>query len=140
MKFYLLDTNILLVHLRKPDYLQQLYKQLSIRPAESLILLSVVSVAELRSLARRRGWGGRRLQAMENFFTGASIIDISVEDQQLLNAYVDIDVHSIEIGRKMSKNDLWIAATANVAGAALITADGDFDHLNGNSLNVIKIV
>jgi tRNA(fMet)-specific endonuclease VapC len=138
MKHYLLDTNILVLHLRKPDYLQQLYAQLSIHPSESLILLSVVSVAELRSLAHRRGWGEQRLQTMENFFLDTSVIDISVEDQHLLNEYVDIDVNSINIGHKMSKNDLWIAATAAVANATLVTADKDFDHLTGR-MNIIKM-
>ena len=32
--------------------------------------------------------------------------------------------------RNMSKNDLWIAATAYVTNATLVTTDKDFDHLN----------
>jgi len=65
------------------------------------------------------------------------VINISVDNQQLLDTYVDIDVNSIKKGRKMSKNDLWIAATAAVAKDALVTGDGDFDHLAGN-MNIIK--
>jgi len=30
----------------------------------------------------------------------------------------------------MGKNDLWIAATAHVTGATLLTTDKDFDHLD----------
>ena len=41
--------------------------------------------------------------------------------------------------RNMGKNDIWIAATAAVIGAKLITIDNDFDHLNGAFLEVIKI-
>jgi predicted nucleic acid-binding protein len=41
--------------------------------------------------------------------------------------------------RKMGKNDLWIAATASLLNASLITTDADFDHLNDVFLNVIKI-
>ncbi|MCC5916162.1 MAG: hypothetical protein JJU02_02425 [Cryomorphaceae bacterium] len=40
--------------------------------------------------------------------------------------------------RNMGKNDIWIAATAYVIGAELITSDGDFDHLNGGWLRVTK--
>ncbi|MDN5203316.1 hypothetical protein QQ008_18155 [Fulvivirgaceae bacterium BMA10] len=40
--------------------------------------------------------------------------------------------------KNMGKNDLWIAATAFVAKAELITMDGDFDHLNGEFLTVHK--
>jgi len=39
----------------------------------------------------------------------------------------------------MGKNDLWIAATAHVTGATLLTADADFDHLNGAFLNRVLI-
>jgi len=39
----------------------------------------------------------------------------------------------------MGKNDLWIAATASVTGAGLMTIDGDFDHLDGKFLELIKI-
>jgi predicted nucleic acid-binding protein len=39
----------------------------------------------------------------------------------------------------MGKNDLWIAATSSVLNATLLTTDGDFDHLNGAYLTVIKI-
>ena len=39
----------------------------------------------------------------------------------------------------MGKNDLWIAATAAVTGAKLLSADNDFDHLNGTFLDFEKI-
>ena len=31
----------------------------------------------------------------------------------------------------MGKNDIWIAATAAVTGARLLTTDKDFDHFSG---------
>ena len=37
----------------------------------------------------------------------------------------------------MGKNDIWIAATASVLDATLLTTDKDFDHLNNEFLNVI---
>ena len=39
----------------------------------------------------------------------------------------------------MGKNDLWIAATASVLKAILFTTDRDFDHLDGEFLEVIYI-
>jgi len=39
----------------------------------------------------------------------------------------------------MGKNDLWIAATASVLEATLLTTDFDFDHLKGVFLEVAKI-
>jgi predicted nucleic acid-binding protein len=37
----------------------------------------------------------------------------------------------------MGKNDLWIAASASLAGATLITTDKDFDHLHGKFVEVV---
>jgi predicted nucleic acid-binding protein len=37
------------------------------------------------------------------------------------------------------KNDIWIAATAHAGKATLITTDGDFDHLNGRFITVVKL-
>nr|WP_157618605.1 hypothetical protein [Spirosoma spitsbergense] len=39
----------------------------------------------------------------------------------------------------MDKNDLWIAATASLLEAILITTDKDFDHLHGRFIEVIWI-
>jgi predicted nucleic acid-binding protein len=41
--------------------------------------------------------------------------------------------------RNMGKNDLWIAATASVLKAKLLTTDRDFDHLDSEFLEVIYI-
>ena len=41
--------------------------------------------------------------------------------------------------RNMGKNDLWIAATASVLNAKLLTTDRDFDHLHQEFLEVIYI-
>lgn len=64
----------------------------------------------------------------------------------MLETYAEIDSFSKNklIGKPlgksitMGKNDLWIAATAKVAGATLLTIDSDFDHLNGTYINVKK--
>ncbi len=39
----------------------------------------------------------------------------------------------------MGKNDLWIAAVANVSQAALMTTDSDFDHLSPSHLTLDRI-
>lgn len=139
MNRYLLDTNILITHLRKPDYLDRVFADLPTSAEESLLLVSVVSVAELRSIVRRNGWSQRRIEEMERFLQQLTVINISADNPYLLDAYVDIDIYSINISRKMTKNDLWIAATALVAKATLITGDKDFDHLAA-SMDIVKPV
>jgi predicted nucleic acid-binding protein len=39
----------------------------------------------------------------------------------------------------MSKNDLWMAATASVLDTTLLTTDNDFEHLHNEFLQVAKI-
>jgi len=39
----------------------------------------------------------------------------------------------------MGKNDLWIAATASVLNASLITTDKDFVHLDKEFLKLLHI-
>lgn len=39
----------------------------------------------------------------------------------------------------MGKNDVWIAATASVLDATLITIDTDFDHLDGEFLDPVYV-
>lgn len=41
--------------------------------------------------------------------------------------------------RNMGKNDLWIAATASVTHATLLTTDQDFRHLHKKYLQVAEI-
>jgi len=58
----------------------------------------------------------------------------------IYEAYADIDAYSQSnhptlslpqgmTARNMGKNDLWIAATAHILRATLVTTDKDFDHL-----------
>ncbi len=71
------------------------------------------------------------------------IADINVED--IITRYAEIDAYSQgklsgrslnDSARNMGKNDLWIAATASVLKAILLTTDGDFNHLNNEFLIV----
>jgi len=87
------------------------------------------------------------MELLENLLRQILVIDISDNDSDLMKAYSEIDaysqgnLHSRKLGmtaRNMGKNDLWIAATAKVANAKLITTDNDFDHLNNEFISIIK--
>ena len=56
----------------------------------------------------------------------AQVVWVDINHPDVLNEYGELDHESELIGRKMGKNDLWIAATAKVSGATLLTTDGDF--------------
>ena len=85
-----------------------------------------------------------RIQNLEEFLLRFVVTDINSEDT--LNRYAEIDAFSqnklkssplSNSARNMGKNDIWIAATASVLDATLLTTDKDFDHLNNEFLNVV---
>jgi tRNA(fMet)-specific endonuclease VapC len=131
MRYFLLDTNFVFIQLRDSARLQSFTIAHRLDEDDALLMVSVVTVAELYSLAKRNNWGEKRMIALQTTLQRLYTVDIQRSNQVLINAYVDIDSYSQRIGRKMSKNDLWIAATAAVANATLITSDGDFEHLDG---------
>ena len=125
---YLLDTNILVHLIRRDDTgerIRHLYNPLMTDPRP---LISVVTDGELRSLSFQFGWGKEKTEKSRFFLSYFQRITIDTED--ILQADALIDTYSERAGRSMGKNDLWIAATAHITGAYILTTDADFDHLD----------
>ncbi|MCG8424386.1 MAG: PIN domain-containing protein [Proteobacteria bacterium] len=75
-------------------------------------------------------WGDKKLAALQTMLDNLVTVDIS--HPKIIEAYVDIDLCSQnhpDGARNMSKNDVWIAASAKASGAVLLTTDRDFEHL-----------
>jgi predicted nucleic acid-binding protein len=125
---YLLDTNIL-VHLIRGDAVwarvRATYQPLLIDPRP---IISVVTAGELRSLALQFNWQAVKIDQLE-FYLGY-FQRVSIDDAEILRAYAVIDAHCNRLGQPLGKNDAWIAATAVVTGARLLTTDKDFDRLD----------
>ena len=133
---YVLDTNILLIYLRDKklsDHINIKYAPLT-HPNNPII--SVVTLGELKSIALRNGWSKKRQSKLMEFAKQFLIADINVDT--IIQRYSEIDAFSqgkledkplSTSARNMGKNDLWIAATASVLDAVLITTDKDFQHL-----------
>ena len=106
-----------------------------------------MTVGELYSFALKNRWGNRRLTDMANLLNKTTSISVT-NRPELINMYANIDVYSQSkhptlrlptSARKMGKNDLWIATTTALVNGTLLSTDGDFDHLQGVFLSVIKI-
>ena len=149
MKRFILDTGVTLLYIRGSSFYNEIEKENELTNPESLILISVVTKAELFSLAKQLNWQDeKKLQRLDKLLNESLvIIDISKNDKALLDAYAEIDAYSQgkllnkplgTSSRNMGKNDLWIAATAFVTNSTLITLDGDFDHLHNTFVNVKK--
>jgi tRNA(fMet)-specific endonuclease VapC len=140
----LYDTNVILYILRKADSIDKLQHHLNARYLDEYI--SIVTVAEIRSLAIQSSWGEKNLKNMEEFLAEIPILDINSPD--IIERYVDIDCYSKRkhphlVGNfsaiTMGKNDLWIAATASLYECNLITMDKYFQHLHKEFVDVIYL-
>lgn len=143
---YLLDTNIIVAYLRNNLTAEIIDKKYSPLKKEFKPSISVVTLGELKSLALKNSWGNRRIENLKELLEEIIIVDINAED--ILQKYAEIDAFSqgrLEgrvsnfTARNMGKNDIWIAATASVLDATLLTTDSDFDHLHEEFLQVAKV-
>lgn len=129
-----LDTNVLIHLMRRRAagrYLSRRYRldDMAVTP-----IVCVVTVGECFSFAEYNGWGPAKRDALRDRLSALIVVDIHHEP--VIEAYAKLDVASRRMGRKMSKNDLWIAAVAMSQDAALLTTDGDFGHLSSTHVRV----
>ena len=145
---YFWDTNIVLYAIRKPDLFERLNQKYNFGHSLNKIYISSVTVGEIHSIAFRNRWGDGRMRTLKALLDTLEILVVD-KDDFLIKMYCEIDAYSQSqhpilklptSARKMGKNDLWIAATAAVHNATLISTDADFDHLDGLFLYFDKII
>lgn len=143
---YLLDTNIIVAYVRDTEVTRKLEANLNLLNGTHNLVVSVVSLGEIRAIAKRNKWGEKKIKAVENLIESFLVADINLEN--IIERYAEIDVYSqgklqgsqVDFSaRNMGKNDLWIAATASVYDLELLTLDKDFMHLEGEYLNLRMI-
>ena len=135
---YLLDTNIIVAYVRDTEVTRKLETSLNLLNGTHNLVVSVVSLGEIRAIAKRNKWGEKKIKAVENLIDSFLIADINLEN--IIERYAEIDVYSQgkSEGRPvafsaltMGKDELWTAATASVYDLELLTMDKDFIHLEG---------
>lgn len=134
---YLLDTNILVHCVRDDDLWAEIRESYQLMLIEPIPLMSIVTAAELRSLSLQFDWGIEKLDRME--FALGYFIELSIDSRELVSAYATLDAHVQRSGQRMGKNDLWIAATASLADAVLLSTDRDFERLAPKYLALERI-
>lgn len=145
MRRLVLDTNIVLGVLKDAPYVAEVERRAGLSHPDTVSSISIVSVGEIRSLAYQWGWGERKLKRLADHLAALPVAGLS---DPIVERYAQIDAFSqgrlrdrpLEgSARNMGKNDLWIAATASVTQATLVTTDKDFDHLHGVFLDLVWI-
>lgn len=145
---YIFDTGVIVGYVRDAGYAQYIDKKFQVLDPPNVSLISAVSKGEIFSLAIQFGWGGPKKQKLQEILAKLPTVDI--RRSSIIERYAEIDSYSqgkhptkpLPAGmsaRNMGKNDVWIAATASVLNAKLITIDKDFDHLHGVFIDVIYI-
>ncbi len=145
---YLLDTNILIYLIRENPIVRAELSNRGIFEPENTVSISIASFGEILSFALQNNWGERKKDNLENLII--NLRPIPIIKRELVDAFAEIDTYSkgklterpLPFGltaRTMGKNDLWIAATAYLTQAILITNDNDFDHLASVYFQVVKL-
>ncbi len=141
MNRYVLDTNGWL-KLLTGKVTDIIVDGISVIGSDAILLIPAAVEAELFSIARQRSWGSKKRNSLTELMDQNIIIHTN---EEIVQRYAEIDAFSQGkdsasppgmSARNMGKNDLWIAATASVAAAVLITEDQDFDHLDGVFVSV----
>lgn len=143
---YLLDTNIVLHLIRETPLADKIISDYQLFEIPQREFISIVTEGELESIALQNQWGENKKNELTNYLN--KFINVDIRFGKIVKRYAEIDAFSqgrlknrpLNISaRNMTKNDLWIAATASVLEIPLITTDKDFMHLHNEFLNLILI-
>ncbi|MEO6603625.1 MAG: type II toxin-antitoxin system VapC family toxin [Polyangiaceae bacterium] len=132
-----LDTNILVHWLRGKGAGLKLREDYELGARRPRPIIPLVVKAEIKSLALQFNWGDQRNEQLDALLRELPVADISSE--AVIQAYAHVDHESRQVGRRMGKNDLWIAAVAFVQGAVILTTDKDFDHLAATVVRIESV-
>lgn len=123
---YLLDTGIVLLWTRGSRQAEVLDDAYNLSSSAMRPLVCEVTLGEMLAFSMKASWGPdrmRRLSEIERHFVIVPISDVRVRQ-----AYAELSTLAQASGWSLfhGKNDLWVGATAHVAGAHLLTLDTDF--------------
>ncbi len=125
MSTVVVDTDVV-SFLLKGDTRAQLYRP---HLQGQVLALSFMTVAELYQWAYSRNWSRRRLAWLEERLRAYTIVPY---DAELCRRWAAICVERQRLGRPISVQDAWIAATALRHGCPVITHNrDDFAHIAG---------
>ena len=98
------------------------------------LALSFMTVAELYQWAYVRNWGERKLARLEEKLHAYAVVPY---DSELCKQWARICVQRKRLGRPISVQDAWIAATALRHGCPLVTHNGE-DYSDIPGLDVVS--
>jgi tRNA(fMet)-specific endonuclease VapC len=93
----------------------------------SELVVSFMTLAEMRHGALEANWGQRKLEVLETYLADFKVLH---SDNLLCSTWAAVRNESTRKGRPISSADAWIAATAMVLAVPLVTNNlKDYRHL-----------
>lgn len=96
----------------------------------AVLLVSVVTVAELRAGQRYAGWSEKRRASADATMAAYGTVPL---DASILEGWSVLWAELRRNGQVLSHNDIWIAATALSRDLPLVSLDADFEQVPGLS-------
>lgn len=124
----LLDTCALLHILTGSPVGLEIIKSHNLDERKDKPLVSAVSAGEMLAIISDRKWGEKKVEAAKELLR--KFVLVPVNPGLIKDTYGDLMSFSKSKGFSRGQNDHWIAATACVTGALLVTNDKDFDGLH----------
>ncbi|WP_438025827.1 PIN domain-containing protein [Sorangium sp. So ce233] len=131
----LLDTAVVLHLVRGNDTSRRIDAAMGLSGRAERPLISIITVGEALGFAQYRDWGEDKTERLRACLEQFVAIDIN--DEGVFEAYAAMHAFLVRRGRKLSDNDIWIAACARATSATLLTTDKDFDPLHGEFIQRI---
>jgi tRNA(fMet)-specific endonuclease VapC len=125
---YLLDTNAFSDLMRKRAKVEA--RLTSLNPSDVVGICSVVR-GEILYGVHRLADGNRREQLQRQAGPLFATLPCEQISEAAADRYAEVKVAREHAGLALDENDLWIAATALALGAVLVTRDGDFQRIDG---------
>jgi tRNA(fMet)-specific endonuclease VapC len=130
----LLDTNILVHWVRQDRTGGHLKSQYALDERTERPLFSTVSEGEIHGLSLCWGWGESKRKSLADLLN--ELVRFEASLPEVVSAYAQLYWEDQRTGRNTGENDLWIAASAKVIGAVLLTCDRDFLWLSPTHVRV----
>ncbi len=135
---FLLDTGVLLGFVRQARWAHAVHVNHDLGSTEAMSFTSVICQGELLALSEKLGGGAKRRSVLEEAlgnFPTLGITPLVLQSYALIDAWT----HGRPVtgfpppptpAVSMKQNDIWIAASACVSQATLLSTDKDFEHLH----------
>ncbi|WP_437755370.1 type II toxin-antitoxin system VapC family toxin [Sorangium sp. So ce1389] len=119
----LLDTVVVLHLVRGNDTGKRIDAATGLSTRAERPLISTITVGEALGFAQYRSWGPDKTERLRAYLE--QFVPIDINDEVVFDAYAAMHAYLVRKGRKLSDNDVWIAACARATSATLITTDKD---------------